>query len=216
MSFDDQKPPLREVGSRRRRYRADVLALVALAVAAAAWPLRETRSAVLGVVLILSLTVVTAGVIAEIDGYPSSNIGVLAVSVSGGILLGRLLPARARPMGVLLAVLALLDTAQLLFFADTVERAFESWVHFMVRAGDDYLLKIGVADLVLVVAMTVHGARRGVHFWPATLPGPVGLVVSTLYTWIMRPAGGLVLVPFLLVGWLAVEGWLLATRRRPL
>jgi hypothetical protein len=73
-----------------------------------------------------------------------------------------------------------------------------------------------VADLVLIGTMTVHGARRGVRFWPATLPGPVGLVVSSAYTWIMRPAGGLVLVPFLLVGWLAVEGWLHATRRRPL
>ena len=85
----------------------------------------------------------------------------------------------------------------------------------MVRAGDGHLLKIGVADIVLIVAMTVHGARRGVRFWPATFPGPVGLVVSTVYTWIMRPAGGLVLVPFLLVGWLAVEGWLQATRQPP-
>ena len=196
-------------------YRADVLALVALAVAAAAWPLRETRSAVLGSGLMLSLTVATAGVIAGIDGYPLSNVDVLAGSITGGVLLGRLLPARARPMGVLLAVLALLDAAQLLFFAGTVEGAFESWLYFVVRAGDSHMLKIGVADLVLIVAMTVHGARRGVRFWPATLPGPVGLVASTVYTSIMPPAGGLVLVPFLLVGWLAVESWLQATRRRP-
>lgn len=112
-----------------------MLALVAFAVAAAAWPLRETRSAVLGGVLLLSLTVATAGVTAGIDGYPWSNVDVLAGSVAGGVLLGRLLPARARPMGVLLVVLALLDAAQLLFVAGTAEGAFESWVHFMVRAG---------------------------------------------------------------------------------
>jgi hypothetical protein len=140
--------------------------LVALAVAAAAWPLRETRSAVLGGVLILSVTVATAGVIAGLDGYPGSNFDVFAGSVTGGILLGRLLPAQARPMGVLLAVLALIDTAQLLFVAGTVGGAVESWLHFMIRAGDGILLKIGVADLVLIVAMTVHGARRGMPGWP--------------------------------------------------
>ena len=96
-----QKPPLRKGGEPASKYRADVLALVALAVAAAAWPLRGTRSALLGGVLILSLAVATAGVIAGIDGYPWSNVDVLAGSVTGGILLGRLLPARARPMGVL-------------------------------------------------------------------------------------------------------------------
>lgn len=191
-----------------------MFAVVGLAVASVGWRLRGVSRSLPGAVLGIGLGGATAGTLAAIDGYPWSNVLVLAVGVAAGVLLGGALPARARPMLRLLVVLSVLDGAQLLFAGGTGGDPSESWFHLLVRGSQGNLLKLGVVDLVLVVAMAVHGARRGLSFWPATLAGPVGLLVAFAYAALVRPAGGLVLVPFLLVGWVLVELWVSDVRRR--
>lgn len=182
-----------------------MFALAGLAVVTIGWWVRGVPRWLLGAVLAIGLGGATAGTLAAVDGYPWSNLLVLAVAVAGGVLLGGAIPARARPMLLVLVVLAVLDAAQLLFVGGTGGKPSESWFYLLVRGTEGNLFKLGVADLVLVVTMAVHGARRGLSFWPAILPGPVGLLVAFVYASLMRPSGGLVLVPFLLVGWVLVE-----------
>jgi len=113
-------------------------------------------------------------------------------------------------MLVLLAVLSVLDTAQLLVGGGGGggRPVGETWFHMLLLSGDGTtILEIGVVDLVLVAAFAEHWRRRGAGFWLATLTGPLGLALSAVYAWLVRPEDGLVLVPFLLAGWVLSEVW---------
>lgn len=182
-----------------------MFALAALAVGSVGWLARGAPRSLLGGVLAIGLGGATLGTVAAVDGYPLSNLLVLAVAVAGGVLLGRAILAQARPMLLVLLVLALLDAAQLLLAGGTGSGASESWLYLLVRGNEGNLFQLGVVDLVVVVAMAVHGARRGFGFRIAVLPGPVGLLIASAYSLLVRPPGGLVLVPFLLVGWILVD-----------
>lgn len=196
-----------------------MVVLLAFALGAAAWWSRRVRTSVLVAVLAGGVLVAAVGIARGIDGYPWSNGVVLATGAAGGTALGRVVPPRARPMLTLLVVLAALDAAQLLVAgsAQAPPVAWESWLHVVVRGAEGAnLLKIGIADLVLVAAMTEHWRRRGAGFWPATLCGPLGLAIAAVFAWIVRPEGGLVLVPFLLGGWLLTEAWWRGHHRGPM
>lgn len=190
-----------------------MFAALALAVGTVGWWVRGAPRWLLAAVLVLGLVGAATGTVAGVDGYPWSNLLVLAVAVSGGVLLGQLIPPRAEPMLLVLVVLAALDAAQLLVAGGTEGEGAGSWFSLLVRGGGEILLQIGVADLVIVVALAIHGARRGLGFWPSILASPSGLLVALVYTSVIRPSGGLVLLPFLLLGWLLVESWVRVTLR---
>lgn len=191
-----------------------MFAVVAFAVGTGGWWLRGVTRWLPGAVLALGLAAATAGTVAGVDAYPWSNLVVLAVAIAGGVLLGRGIPARPRPMFFLLVVLAALDAAQLLFVGGTGGDPSGSWFSLLVRGSEGNLLQIGVVDLVIVAAMAVHGARRGLGFWPAVLAAPAGLLVSSAYSSLVRPQNGIVLLPFLLLGWVLAELSVSAVRRR--
>ena len=164
-------------------------------------------------ILGLGLAAAIIGALAGLDAYPWSNAAVLAVGIAGGVLLGRLVPPRARLMFAALAILAALDAAQLLLAGGAGTDSTEIWFSLLVRGDEGALLQIGVADLVVVVAMTVHGARRGLSFWPSIIAAPLGLLVAFGYSQLTKPPEGLVLLPFLLLGWVAVEAGMRAWAR---
>jgi hypothetical protein len=190
-----------------------VFAVVGLAVGSIGWWVRGVPRLALGVVLAVGLAGAAAGTLAGVDGYPWSDLVVLAVAIVGGILLGSAIPPRARPMLLVLVALAVLDAAQLFVGGGRDDDLSATWFSLVVRGSEGNVLQLGVGDLVLVVAMAVHGAKRGLRFWPAVLPGPVGLLAALAYGWLVRPPDGLVLVPFLLVGWVLVEIWVIGTKQ---
>jgi hypothetical protein len=192
-----------------------VFAVVGLAAATMGWWVRGVPRWLLGTVLVIGLGGAIASTLVAVDGYPWSNLLVLAVALAAGVLLGGAIPAGARSMLLVLTVLAVLDAAQLLFVGGTEDNPSESWFYLLVRGPEGNLFKLGVADLVLVVTMAVHGGRRELSFWPAILPGPVGLLVAFAYSSLLRPPGGLVLVPFLLIGWVLVELWVRRGTKEP-
>jgi hypothetical protein len=192
-----------------------VFAVVGLGVGTIGWLLRGLPRRAAVAVLAIGFVGATVGTVAGVDGYPWSNLLVVVVAVAGGILLASVIPPRARPMLLVLVILAALDAAQLLVVGRTGSDPAGSWSSLQLRGSEGMLLEIGAADLVLVVAMVVHGARRGYGFWPSVLAAPLGLLVAFAYVFVVRPPGGLVLLPFLLFGWVLVELWNTARRPRP-
>lgn len=184
-----------------------VFAALAVVLGIIGWWAREASRWLLAAVLCIGLASATIGALAGADGYPWSNIAVLAVAIGGGVLFGRIVPPRAGPMAVVLALLALLDAAQLLFAGASAGGAIGIWFSLLLRDGQDVLLQIGVADLVVVVGIAVHGARRGLGPWPSLLAAPLGLAAASAYSALAHPPEGLVLLPFLLLGWAATEAW---------
>jgi len=184
--------------------------VLAFGIAFAAWGLRRRGTWSLAGITVAGLLVMVVGTAAGTSGYPWSNLVVLVVSVTLGVVIGRLVPPTGRAMFATLAVVAALDASQLLFAggAGGSVQPWEAWFHLLVVGSDGTVsMKIGALDLVLVAAISEHWRRRGAGFWLATLTGPLGLVLSAVYAWIVRPPDGLVLVPFLLAGWLISEAW---------
>ncbi len=195
-----------------------MFAVVSFVVSASAWAVQRlsTRTVIAGSVAGSAVAVMAS--VAGIDGYPWSNVVVLMVAVAGGVGVGRWVTPTARAMFLLLAVLSALDLSQLLWAGGTRAQGpapWETWFHLLVLAADGTpILKIGVVDLLLVAAVAEHWRRRGAGFWLAALTGPVGLALSSGYAWVVRPAGGMVLVPFVFVGWSMSELWWRRHRRR--
>ncbi len=144
-----------------------------------------------------------AGSVAGFAPYPWTDLVGAAIAVAGGVLLGRAVPARFRPMAILLFVLGALDSVQV--FAANTDGAEPAWRFYtmFVVATPWHRSDIGVADLLLIVAMAEHFRRRLAHPVIALAPGVIGLGLADGFS-VWHP-GGLPLVPFLFVGFLLTE-----------
>lgn len=146
-----------------------------------------------------------AGSVAGFAPYPWTDLVGTAVAIAGGVLLGRAVPARFRPLAVLLIVLAAFDSIQV--FAASSDGAEPAWRFYsmLVVATPWFRSDIGVADLLLIVAISEHLRRRKAHPAIAVAPGLIGLGLADAFSaW--HP-GGLPLVPFLLAGLVLTEPW---------
>jgi len=186
-----------------------VLAIVA---ALAAWSLHGLRTRLLVAAALVFAAMLSAGAAFGVALYPLTDAPVLGFALAAGLLAGRALPPKARAMFVLLAVLAALDSIQIVAAgpggssSGTSSGGDPAWYYYSMflvtmpwgRVG------IGIFDLLLIAAIAEHGRTRALPVVAAVVPGAIGLVVADLVFAVGR-LDNLPLVPFVLLGWLTVE-----------
>jgi hypothetical protein len=124
--------------------------------------------------------VMVAGAVFGLPLYPFSDVVVGVFAVLAGIVLGRAIPPRFRPLLVLLLVLSALDVSQNLAFAGpstSSARAAEShliWLNFRIPLSSGHL-NIGFADLLLIAAVGENLRRRTQKVALSVLPGVIGI-----------------------------------------
>lgn len=186
--------------------------LVAILLSLAVWGLHRLRSLLLVVGLVGALVVAFVALTLRPSTSPITNLVVLVVAVTAGMLLGRLVPARAMPMLTLLAALAVADVVwvglTLGFGPEVTNAARDGWWAYTMLAFDTPWTRtsLGIGDLLLIAAIVEHARRRGRSLAMAATAAALGLLLANL-TFAVAWPGNLALVPFLLFGWLAAEGF---------
>jgi len=152
----------------------------------------------------LALLFVIAGSVLDRD--PSGWIsGVTFVAVvTGGALLGRILPAGWGPMAVLLGVLATIDIIWITS-GGAASDAVRTVATLTVRSGNS-TAAIGTGDILLAAAIASHWRSRGARFAPAIAGAPLGMILANLF-FAVSGVANLALVPFIAVGWIGTEVW---------
>ena len=155
-----------------------------------------------------SAAVLAAGAAAGLHLFPWTDLPVTIFALSAGTLLGRAVRPRPLPMAVVLAVLSGLDSIQLLAASGAPGGGSSASFYYgmLVISTPWHRTAIGVADLLLITAMSEHWQRRGAHFPLALAGGLLGLALADGFAALVYQ-GGLPLVPFLFAGWLLAEAW---------
>jgi hypothetical protein len=155
--------------------------VVAVGCALAPWAAVRlpTRSAVIAAAPLLVAMVL--GAVLGLPFYPFSDVVVAIFSILAGIVLGRAMPARFRPLLVLLLALSVLDVAQNLAFAgpstpstSTAPDAHFIWINFRIPLSGGHF-NIGFADIVLIAALSENLRRRTEKVALSVLPGVIGI-----------------------------------------
>jgi hypothetical protein len=160
----------------------------------------------------VGLAITVGGVIFGFVPFPWTDIVVLLVAVSGGILLGRAIPKRFLPMFILLMVFSALDIAQTLLTSggspSTGTSASVSVSPFLYA---NFLIpppvgrfNLGIFDVLLIAAIAEHWRRRKDSIVLAEIPGLACFAIAYLFV-DLTSVGALPLIPFLTVGWLISE-----------
>lgn len=176
--------------------------LFALAFALAPWILRKVTWIALAVGLGTGIVASAAGILAGARLYPLTDLVPVVVAACGGVLVGRIIPARFRPMAILIAVLAAADSIQV-FAASNDSHPVSYYFAMFIVATPLGRAAIGFADLLVVTAIAEHYRKRGSDYWVAAAPGVVGLVVPVVFLGVLRI--GLPLLPFVFVGLILTE-----------
>lgn len=176
--------------------------LFALAFALAPWILRQVRWIALTVGLGAGIIAAAAGILAGARLYPLTDLVPMVVAACGGVLVGRIVPARFRPMAILIAVLAAADSIQV-FAASNDSHPVSYYYAMFIVTTPLGRAAIGFADLLVVTGIAEHYRRRGSNYWVAAAPGIVGLVLPVLFLGVLRV--GLPLLPFVFVGLVLTE-----------
>jgi len=191
--------------------------VVALGTGLAAWWLHAARWRPLAVVFAVATLALALGAGLNLALYPWTDLGVVIVALKGGMLVGRVLAARAGPMLILLGLLAVLDTIQLLIPGPGpspvgAARPAPFFYGMLVIGTPLPRFEVGVFDLLLIAAIVEHGRRRRLPLAAVVAPGVIGFVLADTAILLLGPTN-LPLVPFLLAGWLLSQaGWHLLRR----
>jgi hypothetical protein len=194
-----------------------VLSLVmALVCAAVPWLARRLRSWLLAVGLLLGIVVSLLATLLGISLYPWSNLVVLLMALTGGLLLGRGMPPRFQPFLVVLLVLSVLDVVQIVLSGGFISLPSSPPAHSVPTPSGallylDIFLRlpqghytVGIFDPLVIAAAAEHWRRRGQSYLIALLPGVLGfLLVYGMVALTQR--GGWPLIPFITTGWLVSE-----------
>jgi hypothetical protein len=189
--------------------------VLALVCAAVPWLARRLRSRLLVVGLALGIALSIIGSALALPLYPWTSLVVLLVALTGGLLLGRIMPPRFLPVLVLLLVLSALDVLQVALTSGASPPASNShaggtpsgpllYVNFVLPLpGRRYL--VGIFDLLVITALAERWRRRGASYLIALLPGALGFLL-VYATGLLTPLRPMALLPFFTAGWLASEG----------
>lgn len=167
------------------------------------------------------LVVIVVGAIVGLPLYPLSDVIVGGFAVLAGIVLGRAMPARFRPLLVLLLVLSVLDVVQNIAFSGGPSTAAPSsstapdphlvWLNFRIPLPGGHF-NVGFADLILIAAISENLRRRGATLALSVLPGIIGVGLGEALVATLPPAPPSVaiavsesLVPFLTLGYALAE-----------
>ncbi len=175
------------------------------AVSASGWALRFRSRRTVGTVALVAVAVTVGAAVARPDRPgPWSNLTVLITAVAVGVFIGRIVPARFRPMAIVLVVLAVLDASQLLFAAGLGTGPADVWFHLTWLRADGSPARLGIVDLIVAAAVGEHLRRRRAGPVRSTLTPVGGFVLADTFVF-LTGIGGLVLLPFLAAAWFLGE-----------
>lgn len=187
--------------------------LLALVCAAVPWPMRRVSNRLLAGGLVAGVLLSLVAVVLALPLYPWSNLVVLLVALTAGLLLARALPPRFRPFLILFTILSALDVAQIALTGGLTPLPSAVPAHpAHAPAGallylNSYLVlptghfQLGIFDLVVITAAAEYWHRRGGTYLFALLPGVLGFLLAYGAVWLAQ-RGGWPLIPFITAGWL--------------
>ena len=157
-----------------------------LICSAVPWLARHLRGRHLATALVVGLVMgITAGVVGAVRDLPLSavtDLMVLVVAWSGGLLLGRGVPARFGSFLLLLLCFSVVDVLQAVggypvapHTAGNASPLIWASFHLALPSGP---FAINVVDLLLLTALAEHWHRRGASYWIALLPGVLGFLLA--------------------------------------
>jgi len=197
------------------------LVLAALC-ASIAWGTKWIKSWPIVIVFGAGLVLGILGIAFSVAWYPWTDLLVLLVAASAGLLLSRTMPTKLWPFLLLLLVLSILDVVQIVLTsgppppgsqsAGTSTPAAQLYGNFLLHLPWGRY-NIGIFDLLLLTAMAEYWHRRSSTFLVALAPGMIGFILALGFGQFIY-AGALPLIPFLMVGWLCSAG-LYSFRHRP-
>lgn len=183
-----------------------VLAMICSAIP---WLARRLHFWPLVVGLVLGVTVGLIGAVLALPPYPWADLVVLVVAWSGGLLLGRGMPARFPPVLLVFLCLSVFDVLLALAGYPQTPQATTGSSPLVYA---EFLLvlpwgrfAINLVDLLLITALAEHWGRRGGGYLIALMPGALGFLLADGVVL----ATGLGLVPgfpFFTAGYVASEG----------
>jgi hypothetical protein len=186
--------------------------LLALVCSAIPWLARLLRGWSLAIGLVVGSAVSLIGVVLP---RPLSRwtgfvvpLGVLVVAWSGGLLVGRWIPARFRPFLLSFLCLSALDV--LLTAGLSASPPHTPVGSAPLRVGDFLLVlpwgrfETNVVDLLLITALAEHWRRRGMNYLIALLPSALGFLLADGFVLVTR-LGIVPGIPFLTAGYLCSE-----------
>lgn len=185
-----------------------LILIAACLVSSGAWAARRLSGRLLLGALLLGVGLSVAGVLLNARPYPWTDGLVLLVALSGGIMLGRAIPARFRPFFLLLVILSALDAAQQVLPSGPVSHRSTRptgyfYTMFVLDVGTAHSA-VGFVDLLLAAAIGEHSRRRGQSWWRGVVPAPAGLLLADVFS-VIPSAGNIPLIPFITVGWLVAQ-----------
>jgi hypothetical protein len=182
------------------------LALISVAIP---WLARQLHGWLLVIGLVVGVMVGLLGAVLAVPLSPWTDLVVLVVAWSGGLLLGRGMPARFPPFLLLFLCLSVLDV---LLAVGGYPQAPQMAGSSSPFANANFTLvlpwgrfAINVADLLLLTAVAEHWRRRGGGYLIALLPGVLGFLLADaviLATGLVQLPG----FPFFAAGYLGSEG----------
>jgi hypothetical protein len=181
---------------------------LALLCAAIPWLARRLGGWSLAIGLVVGIAVSLVGVARPFPPYPWADLVVLMVAWTGGLLLGRGMAPRFRP--VLLAFLCLSALDVLLTAGLSLSPPQPLASATPLRLGDFLLLlpwgrfETNVVDLLLLTALAEHWRRRGASYLIAFLPGALGLLLAAGFL-LVTSLSILPGIPFFTAGYVLTE-----------
>jgi len=186
------------------------------------WGTKRIKGWPIAIVFGAGLVLGILGIVFSVAWYPWTDLLVLLVAVSAGLLLSRAMPTKLWPFLLLLLVLSILDVVQIVLTsgppapssqsAGTSTPAAQLYGNFLLHLPWGRY-NIGIFDLLLLTAMAEYWRRRGSTFLVALAPGMIGFILALGFGQFIY-AGALPLIPFLTGGWLC-SAVLYSSRHRP-
>jgi hypothetical protein len=183
--------------------------LLAVICSAIPWMARPLGSWALAIGLALGIAVGIVGVVRPFPPYPWADLVVLVVAWSGGLLLGRGMEPRFRPVLLVFLCFGVVDV--LLTAHLSLSPPPPSTGSTQLRLGDFLLVlpwgrfETNVVDLLLLTALAEHWRRRGASYLIAFLPGVLGFLLADGFLLVSK-LGILPGIPFFTAGYILSEG----------
>jgi hypothetical protein len=182
---------------------------LALICSAIPWLARRLPGWALAIGLLVGVTAGLVGAVLALPLSPWIDLVILVVAWSGGLLLGRGMPARFSPFLLLFLCLSVVDVLLAAGgYPQTPQMAGSSspliYANFILMLPWGRF-EINLADLLLVTAVAEHWHRRGGGYLLALLPGVLGFLLADGVV-LATGLGQLPGFPFFTVGYLASEG----------
>ena len=186
--------------------------LLALVCSALPWLARPLGGWTLVILLIVGIAVGLISLALVLPLYPWSDLVVLVVAWSGGLLLARWVAPHFRPFLLLFLCFSAVDTLQ---FTAGLSASSASGPPTPVNSTalhlGDFLLMlplgrfaINIVDLLLITALAEHWRRRGATYLIALLPSALGFLLADGFV-VVTGLGLLPGIPFFTAGYVVSE-----------